>query len=497
MLTFLHVSDVHFGGADYLGAQPLITEALIKTVHNSGIEPDLCIFTGDLAFDGSPNQMTKGETWLRSLIRPEWKTELIVIPGNHDIERRHTSPNLFRSIAAQEKAYNEWRVDAKVPHFNSFFAWHGSARKRLPLRGEWNSPFGFRYQRSASSIPVHIIGLNSALFSCNDSDAKQLVIDTKTLTTHIDAAGRAGGLIVAAAHHPLDDLVSWNKAHIERFMSQETGAHLFLHGHLHEQMGTSKFDTTGRRLTTLAAGASYQDAPWPYAFSFYFVDFAGHAIHVQAYSYSPNSGEWTQDTKNSRKIMADLPALPKQKSPQSKFKSGTGSEQRRKHDEVGRVELGQADETTPTAEKEADIAKDGSKSAPAKSEHVVAGEDGNQVNREACWRFREAAREVQQRVLPFFRESPEIFESSYALKYRIKEFDSIVRKLKTNLAEDQSYSLDRMADICGFRIITLYQDQIPPIPAHGQCRSSKGAFNARDIHHRTRRRSHRQESLGI
>src|ERR1700757_3299227 len=109
MLTILHVSDAHFGAADFLGAQPLITEALIKAVHSSNIEPDICIFTGDLAFDGSPEQLETGSTWLRRLIRAEWKTHLFVVPGNHDVSRKLASPYLFRSIAANENSYNDWR----------------------------------------------------------------------------------------------------------------------------------------------------------------------------------------------------------------------------------------------------------------------------------------------------------------------------------------------------------------------------------------------------
>jgi hypothetical protein len=172
MLTLLHISDVHFGAADHLGAQPLITDALIKAVHDSGIEPDLCVFTGDLAFDGSTDQLQKGNAWLRRLIRANWKTELIVIPGNHDIQRAAAQPHLFRAIAANENSYNDWRrgAESNCSHLGSFFNWYSSAVSSLPLRGQWQKPFGFHYHSSTFSVPFHIIGLNSAMFCCNDSD---------------------------------------------------------------------------------------------------------------------------------------------------------------------------------------------------------------------------------------------------------------------------------------------------------------------------------------
>lgn len=422
-LKILHVSDIHFGASDHLGEQPRITEALIEAVHGATIRPDICVFSGDLVHSGTKEQYEAGRHWLRRLIAPDWNTDLVIVPGNHDITRADTRRHLFRQVASDIDTYNDWRTSKQLgcSHLDNFLNWHKDAKTTLPLRGEWNNIFGFRYKKDDLSIPVHLIGLNSSLFCCDESDKGNLVIDMKSLNEHLAISKREGGLIIAVAHHPIDHLKPWNREHIERLLSQETGVHLFLHGHLHDQSVTSTADSRGSRLTRLSAGAAYQDARWPQYFSFYSIDFSNREIESQVYNYSPNSGEWVYDGLRSGTVVSDIPQFP------TTFSDAAPIHTRRS----SRPPRGQQ--------------------ATTHHEHL----------QNEAYRYRDAARDVQSRLLPLFQSTKELFDLCYALKYRIKKHDRIMAKLEDRRKNDGDYSISKMADICGFRIVVLYNDQIP------------------------------------
>jgi predicted MPP superfamily phosphohydrolase len=107
-LNILHISDVHFGVLDSTAEQPRIAEALIEAAHKHGTKPDICIFSGDLANFGASGELQTGERWLRRLVRDEWNADLIVVPGNHDVDRKGTRPYLFRAIAESADVYADW-----------------------------------------------------------------------------------------------------------------------------------------------------------------------------------------------------------------------------------------------------------------------------------------------------------------------------------------------------------------------------------------------------
>ncbi len=150
---------MHFGVLDPGAEQPRIAGALVEAVHAHDRKPDLCIFSGDLANFGAPGELQTGEQWLNELVGDQWITDLIVVPGNHDVDRKGTRPHLFRAIATEQGVYTDWTRAQTIncDHLQPFFEWHDSARNRLPLRGEWKSPFGLHFRKQADPYPVHVI----------------------------------------------------------------------------------------------------------------------------------------------------------------------------------------------------------------------------------------------------------------------------------------------------------------------------------------------------
>jgi ppGpp synthetase/RelA/SpoT-type nucleotidyltranferase len=452
---------MHFGVLDPGAEQPRIAGALVEAVHAHDRKPDLCIFSGDLANFGAPGELQTGEQWLKELVGDQWITDLIVVPGNHDVDRKGTRPHLFRAIATEQGVYADWTRAQTIncDHLQPFFEWHDSARNRLPLRGEWKSPFGLHFRKQADPFPVHVICMNSSMFCCDDHDEQHLIMDTKTLNDALDQASNEEGLVIVVAHHPLDFLTPWNRLDIETILAQKAGAHLFLHGHKHQTSAGTYANLTGAGLATLAAGAAYQGSKWRQEFSFYEFDYGKREITPRVYKHELASGEWIADLSRSRPFVADIPH----------YTGAAPAKANRKPSPPPPV----APKLVAVAEPPVLTSPSVAIAAPAvRAPEPVrdAGKprevkpDDEQLAQEVDAR-RLAASNVQSRVLQYFSTMEIDAQHYYAVTSRIKRAERIIEKYKDRKSSNPNYKLEMMPDICGFRIVTRYQDEIPGVVA--------------------------------
>jgi 3',5'-cyclic AMP phosphodiesterase CpdA len=285
VITILHVSDVHFGCPDPRGEQPRITAALIKAVRRH-IEtgerpPDVCVFSGDLTHSGSEEQFTKGGEWLSELIKPFSNCRLFIIPGNHEVQRPDNQTTLkeikkvFRGAIANVEIYDSFRDDiAAQTLLNGFYDWHKAAIVRFstPIVSDWERSRRACHQKiNINGVQTHLIGLNTAILSCDDKDQGMLVADIKSLNESLRDTDYETELIVVISHHPIGIgkktneqwLAKWNDEELQSILLQSTGPHVYFHGHLHEASGSTMSLSTGQNLAFFGAGASYQSPKYP------------------------------------------------------------------------------------------------------------------------------------------------------------------------------------------------------------------------------------------
>lgn len=100
MLTFVHLSDIHFHHRD-TGTQFDLDEPLrvgvlenLKKERPGGRPYDGILISGDVAFGGKQKQYEFADNWLTKLCQ-ETGTEasaIFVVPGNHDVDRDAVLP---------------------------------------------------------------------------------------------------------------------------------------------------------------------------------------------------------------------------------------------------------------------------------------------------------------------------------------------------------------------------------------------------------------------
>jgi hypothetical protein len=154
---------------------------------------------------------------------------------------------------------------------------------------------------------THLIGLNTALLSFHEDDFGKLAQGVPTLNRLLATRRDRSECVISVGHHPLSWLAAWNEVEVSKLLRQETGAHLYLHGHQHEQSVTAFGSAVGQNLAILEAGAAYQGSEWPQFFAFYRLDFEQREISSQTFLYSPNAGEWILDLSRSIKWWRQFP----------------------------------------------------------------------------------------------------------------------------------------------------------------------------------------------
>ena len=262
-LTYVHLSDIHFGqekGAEVYVHND-VKECLIEDVATvkveAGIERmDGVIVTGDIAFSGKKSEYDFAAQWLDRLTQVIGceKTDVIVVPGNHDIDRDRITPpaklilgHLLESGVDELEHYladpkaTELLYD-KFDDYRDFAEGYG-----CPLVSDG----GVAVTRQVAIAPGRIlrfVGLNSALLCTGyKSDEGNLLIGGRQ---HV--LPRCDGYeLVVLCHHPLKNLR--DRKLVARYIRSRARIHIY--GHVHQPSVSIETPMEDADLLTMSAGA--------------------------------------------------------------------------------------------------------------------------------------------------------------------------------------------------------------------------------------------------
>ena len=263
-LTYVHVSDIHFGqerGSD-LYVHDDVKECLIADVARFRTEAGIAkmdgvIVTGDIAFSGKKSQYDLAAQWLDSLAEAIGceKTDVIVVPGNHDIDRDRISAGaaviLHHIVQGGSDELERFLYDngdrellyAKFHDYRDFAEGYD-----CPL--EPNG--GVAVNRRAQIAPgrfLRFVGLNSALLcTAHGDDEGRLQIGGRQ---HVLPRSQGEELVVLC-HHPVESLRDQEEA--SRYISSRARVHIY--GHVHKPSVEVSTPVAEGDLLTMSAGAT-------------------------------------------------------------------------------------------------------------------------------------------------------------------------------------------------------------------------------------------------
>ncbi len=268
MLTFLHLSDIHFrrcSGDPYDLDDPLRHQLLIdidQVVKDLG-PPDAIFVSGDIAFSGSADEYESAKVWLSEICTRHGRTfsHVFCVPGNHDVDQTEIKEDSLLSLvhsdlrnAAPEGldgVITKHMRDKSAPdviyrpltQYNKFAALFGCPIS--PQKPSWKAHF----EMEDTSI-LRVWGLNSCLGSDhNDNEYKTVSLGEHQIPAYIPGVEN-----LAICHHPPDWWQDGDKTK-QGFIAN---TRIALFGHKHSQ--TMKTEN-GSLLVT--AGAVHPDRREP------------------------------------------------------------------------------------------------------------------------------------------------------------------------------------------------------------------------------------------
>ena len=308
-LIILHLSDAHIGSPDYkLDMEQVLdqlTSDLQKVRDERGLQPSLIIFNGDLAYGertGSSikEQFAQGKEWIEriysSLDLSRSEVPLVSVPGNHD-----------RNVTKMAKASVAWirnpDLDSNAVYRemeNSSVDWKNFLEPELEwadfARSVRHQDLEFNDKLHMSTLildrgneRIGLAALNSAWAAYKDGEAERGKIWIGEFQIH--AALRAlkeCSFKVAISHHPISWLSSAEGSTIKEKIQTQFNVHL--HGHEHSSWVEDQVDHL-----KVEAGACYQGAKKPKAYSWIVLDFNQRSAQVHLRKYEEKgAGGWCQ-----------------------------------------------------------------------------------------------------------------------------------------------------------------------------------------------------------
>ena len=266
-LTWLHVSDLHFGHGDahYRFDQSGVTSAIIRNAESMAKRigpPDLIFVTGDIAFSGQAAQYALAKEWLgrlRSIVGGN--PRLFLVPGNHDVDRKlamkTSAAALHQVLRADPRKLDELLNDdtemqplwPKLRAYSDFATDAGSPSMSA------DKPFYVEDVSCRLGGKLRIAGLNTALLSFdNDDSPKNLSLGRGQLLKAIEEQP-TDALLLVLEHHPQEWLID-GKALVAQLQQR---AHIQFSGHVHNQHGVVHMPLLGGSRLQFVAGAGHKD----------------------------------------------------------------------------------------------------------------------------------------------------------------------------------------------------------------------------------------------
>lgn len=296
-LRFVHLSDIHFGQSsggertmhDDVRAQVLTDCAKLREELGNG---DGIIVTGDLAYVGKTEEYDSCGSWLDELTDVVGcsKTNVCVIPGNHDVDRdrintilkivheevRSASSTMAMATLESVSADDESLILRPLESYGEFANRYGCY---LPPASEpyWTKPFRF-----PGGQELILTGLTSVLVS-NKHDAKgnlllgkrQYILERRTNREY-----------VVLLHHPLH----WFKDQQDATEYLYNRCRVLMFGHEHLPSARKITTESGLEIVELYAGATNPTNPGgEYTFHYNWIEFhlntrhSAPALNVRTY----------------------------------------------------------------------------------------------------------------------------------------------------------------------------------------------------------------------
>jgi len=297
----LHVSDFQFCQERQWDSDPVVC-GLIDAVGElaaTGLAPDIVAITGDIAGAGRAQDYQEAERWIDRLLRklPAGfpRQCLLIVPGNHDVDRsavRNVAQSLQRTLLDAQRQETVADVlgdpESREPLLKPLARYLEFANGLRTAEDRLDVPW-WSWVRELNGVPVHFVGLCSSWMAGSDNDQGRLLVGSYQANPLLNDADAAEFRVVLI-HHSWDSLAEFDSREIEPLVHRR--ADLVLRGHLHRERSRVIRDPEDVHLE-LAAGPIYGGSH--YANAFQLVEIYPRAKVVRMHYRDWRDNRWIPD----------------------------------------------------------------------------------------------------------------------------------------------------------------------------------------------------------
>lgn len=276
-IRILHLSDFHFTAGKAWDADPVfhaLARFIAKEV-NDGLSPDLVVITGDVAFAGVAEEYQLARAWLDEQLWPALpqdfpRDRLLLVPGNHDVDRKKVNLTAHAVQATLLSAGDQNQIAEILADAGQRDVLLKRHAAYLAFLSDWSGetqPLPW-WQRSIEicGTRLYVAGLDSAWMACGDGDRGRLLQGRYQIhQTVLHSSADGADWRLALLHHPWDYFAEFDGHEARSTIHQHCD--LLLRGHLHSpQTERVVPPDPSRACLELAAGCVYENSRYPNAF---------------------------------------------------------------------------------------------------------------------------------------------------------------------------------------------------------------------------------------
>ena len=297
-VRILHLSDFHFSEEKMWDADPVlnsIPDTVKEAFSEQGLAPDVVAITGDIANKGKKSEYEKATKWINDRLLPSipgfQKENLLLIPGNHDVDRdevRRSIQVIQRDMLENgQEAIAEYLQGPDCKNILSRFTQYNSFASQLT--GVVSDVPWWSVIKKINGCSMEFYGICSSWMSYQKDEQGDLLISRYQLN-QVMKDSPPGLVKIALLHHPF--------GHLREFDSEESSLRLrqncalVLRGHVHAER-SQLIQTPDDSSLELACGSAYAGSAYPNGF--HLIEIDPHALEVSVHYRIWSKNKWIPD----------------------------------------------------------------------------------------------------------------------------------------------------------------------------------------------------------
>ena len=260
-IRILHLSDLHISSKEDSNYQ-ILRRNIIKHISENNVKVDIIAFTGDIIDRDDETAFSQSIEFFKELLKICNLSEdrLVIVPGNHDMERNEVINNMLdpEKIKMDQYVEDNWKyLSVRMKGYSDFIEKLGIADRDC-----------FKYGYGVKEIKVGDKNvcfnlLNSAWSNKGNADYRNLIIGRWQLEKNRSEIVKIKDkdIVITMLHHPLSWLTDEEAEMMRDYMCHEDklASNILLHGHIHDSRSQAETTPSGG-FVSLITGIGYPRA---------------------------------------------------------------------------------------------------------------------------------------------------------------------------------------------------------------------------------------------